>query len=79
MPSLQVALFGRSSRHAGRDVPAPKRRGPAEIGGIYSSRPDWISNPNVGQSHAANDWVSRASVLRPPALYPDRISKADPR
>ena len=31
-----------------------------EISGFYSSRPDLISNPNVGQPHAANEWVSRA-------------------
>ena len=31
-----------------------------EISGFYSSRPDLISNPNVGQPHTANEWVSRA-------------------
>jgi len=31
-----------------------------EISGFYSSRPDLISNPNVGQPHTANQWVSRA-------------------
>jgi Carboxypeptidase regulatory-like domain len=31
-----------------------------EITGFYSSRPDLISNPNIGQPHTANEWVSRA-------------------
>jgi hypothetical protein len=31
-----------------------------EISGFYSSRPDLISNPNAGQPHTANEWVSRA-------------------
>ena len=31
-----------------------------EISGFYSSRPDLISNPNVGQPHTPNEWVSRA-------------------
>jgi hypothetical protein len=31
-----------------------------EITGFYSSRPNLISNPNVGQPHTANEWVSRA-------------------
>jgi hypothetical protein len=75
---LQIALFGRSSGQAVCDAPAPKQGGPAEIGGIRSSQPDLISNPNVGQPHSANGGVSRTPFLRPPALYPDRISKADP-
>jgi hypothetical protein len=35
-----------------------------EITGFYSSRPDLISNPNVGQPHTANEWVSRAPFLQ---------------
>jgi hypothetical protein len=35
-----------------------------EITGFYSSRPDLISNPNAGQPHAANEWVSRAPFLQ---------------
>ncbi len=31
-----------------------------EISGFYSSRPNLISNPNTGQPHRANEWVSRA-------------------
>ncbi|MGA3027447.1 MAG: carboxypeptidase regulatory-like domain-containing protein [Bryobacteraceae bacterium] len=35
-----------------------------EITGFYSSRPDLISNPNEGQPHTANEWVSRAPFLQ---------------
>jgi hypothetical protein len=35
-----------------------------EISGFYSSRPDLISNPNTGQPHTANQWVSRAPFLQ---------------
>jgi hypothetical protein len=35
-----------------------------EISGFYSSRPDLISNPNQGQPHTANQWVSRAPFLQ---------------
>ena len=35
-----------------------------EITGFYSSRPDLISNPNQGQPHSANEWVSRAPFLQ---------------
>ena len=35
-----------------------------EISGFYSSRPDLVSNPNVGQPHTANQWVSRAPFLQ---------------
>jgi hypothetical protein len=35
-----------------------------EISGFYSSRPDLISNPNAGQPHTANQWVSRAPFLQ---------------
>jgi hypothetical protein len=35
-----------------------------EISGFYSSRPDLISNPNVGQPHTPNEWVSRAPFLQ---------------
>jgi len=35
-----------------------------EITGFYSSRPDLISNPNQGQPHTANEWVSRAPFLQ---------------
>ena len=35
-----------------------------EISGFYSSRPDLISNPNVGQPHTANEWVSRSPFLQ---------------
>ncbi|HEY3739915.1 MAG TPA: hypothetical protein VGL53_08720, partial [Bryobacteraceae bacterium] len=31
-----------------------------EISGFYSSRPNLISDPNSGQPHVANEWVSRA-------------------
>jgi hypothetical protein len=31
-----------------------------EISGFYSSRPNLISNPNAGQPHSANQWVTRA-------------------
>jgi len=31
-----------------------------EITGFYSSKPNLISNPNAGQPHTANEWVSRA-------------------
>jgi hypothetical protein len=31
-----------------------------EISGFYSSRPNLISNPNAGQLHTPNEWVSRA-------------------
>lgn len=31
-----------------------------EISGFYSSRPNLIANPNVGQPHTANEWISRA-------------------
>lgn len=34
-----------------------------EITGFYSSRPDLISNPNVGQPHTANEWISRSPFL----------------
>src|ERR1035438_9603916 len=37
---------------------------PPEISGFYSSRPDLISNPNAGQPHTANEWVSRAPFLQ---------------
>ncbi len=30
-----------------------------EISGFYSSRPNLISDPNSGQPHTANEWVSR--------------------
>ena len=35
-----------------------------EISGFYSSRPDLISNPNAGQPHTANEWVSRTPFLQ---------------
>jgi hypothetical protein len=35
-----------------------------EISGFYSSRPDLVSNPNVGQPHSANQWVSRTPFLQ---------------
>jgi hypothetical protein len=35
-----------------------------EITGFYSSRPDLISNPNEGQPHTPNEWVSRAPFLQ---------------
>jgi len=35
-----------------------------EITGFYSSRPDLISNPNAGQPHTPNEWVSRAPFLQ---------------
>jgi TonB dependent receptor len=35
-----------------------------EITGFYSSRPDLISNPNVGQPHTANEWISRTPFLQ---------------
>ena len=35
-----------------------------EISGFYSSRPDLISDPNSGQPHTANQWVSRAPFLQ---------------
>jgi len=31
-----------------------------EISGFYSSRPNLIANPNAGQPHSANQWVTRA-------------------
>ena len=31
-----------------------------EISGFYSSRPDLVANPNAGQPHTPNEWVSRA-------------------
>lgn len=31
-----------------------------EISGFYSSRPNLVSNPNSGQPHVANEWISRA-------------------
>ncbi len=31
-----------------------------EITGFYSSRPNLISNPNTGQPHSADQWVTRA-------------------
>ncbi len=35
-----------------------------EITGFYSSRPDLISDPNTGQPHTPNEWVSRAPFLQ---------------
>jgi hypothetical protein len=35
-----------------------------EITGFYSSRPDLISDPNSGQPHTANQWVTRAPFLQ---------------
>ncbi len=35
-----------------------------EITGFYSSRPDLISNPNTGQPHTPNEWVSRGPFLQ---------------
>ena len=35
-----------------------------EITGFYSSRPDLISDPNTGQPHTANQWVTRAPFLQ---------------
>jgi hypothetical protein len=35
-----------------------------EITGFYSSRPDLISDPNQGQPHTPNQWVSRAPFLQ---------------
>ena len=35
-----------------------------EITGFYSSRPDLISNPNQGQPHTPNEWVSRSPFLQ---------------
>jgi hypothetical protein len=35
-----------------------------EISGFYSSRPDLISNPNAGQPHTPNQWVSRTPFLQ---------------
>jgi hypothetical protein len=35
-----------------------------EITGFTSSRPDLVSNPNVGQPHTPNEWVSRAPFLQ---------------
>ncbi|MGA2113943.1 MAG: hypothetical protein ABSH56_04240 [Bryobacteraceae bacterium] len=35
-----------------------------EISGFYSSRPDLIADPNVGQPHTASQWVSRAPFLQ---------------
>jgi hypothetical protein len=35
-----------------------------EISGFYSSRPDLVSNPNVGQPHTPNEWVSRSPFLQ---------------
>ncbi len=31
-----------------------------EISGFYSSKPNLVSDPNAGQPHTANQWVSRA-------------------
>ncbi len=35
-----------------------------EITGFYSSKPNLISNPNVGQPHDASEWISRAPFQR---------------
>jgi hypothetical protein len=35
-----------------------------EITGFYSSRPDLVANPNAGQPHTPNQWVSRAPFLQ---------------
>jgi hypothetical protein len=35
-----------------------------EISGFYSSKPDLISDPNTGQPHTPNEWVSRAPFLQ---------------
>ncbi len=35
-----------------------------EITGFYSSKPDLISNPNAGQPHTPNEWISRAPFLQ---------------
>jgi hypothetical protein len=35
-----------------------------EITGFYSSRPDLISDPNAGQPHTPNQWVSRAPFVQ---------------
>jgi hypothetical protein len=35
-----------------------------EITGFYSSKPDLISDPNSGQPHTANQWVTRAPFLQ---------------
>ena len=35
-----------------------------EISGFYSSRPDLVSDPNKGQPHTANQWVTRAPFLQ---------------
>ena len=35
-----------------------------EISGFYSSRPDLISNPNSGQPHTPNEWISRTPFLQ---------------
>ncbi len=36
----------------------------SEMTAFYSSRPDLIANPNVGQPHTPNQWVSRAPFLQ---------------
>jgi len=36
----------------------------SEMTGFYSSRPDLVSDPNAGQPHTANEWVSRAPFLQ---------------
>jgi hypothetical protein len=35
-----------------------------EITGFYSSRPNLISDPNVGQPHTPNQWVSRSPFVQ---------------
>lgn len=35
-----------------------------EISGFYSSRPNLVSNPNAGQPHTPNQWVSRAPFVQ---------------
>ena len=35
-----------------------------EITGFYSSRPDLVADPNQGQPHTPNQWVSRTAFLQ---------------
>ena len=35
-----------------------------EITGFYSSRPDLIADPNVGQPHTPNEWIGHAPFLQ---------------
>ena len=47
-----------------------------EISGFYSSRPNLVSNPNSGQPHVANEWVSPRAIPTVESSERKRVNSA---